>query len=84
MEVVNSLRRPVSGSGCGFLTGILMPMPAPVQLLSTNVGGPSEAARYREPVGHGRAVVMSWVEPGSTGAVSRVVGRSCTPPAKAL
>ena len=30
MEVISSLRHRVSGSGQGFLTGTLMPMPAPM------------------------------------------------------
>ena len=30
MQVISSLRHLVSGSGCGFLAGTLMPMPAPV------------------------------------------------------
>ena len=30
IELISSLRHLVSGSGCGFLAGTLMPVPAPV------------------------------------------------------
>lgn len=69
MQVISSLRHLVSGSGCGFLAGTLMPMPAPVQPLSATVGSPGEAARYSAGRAWVRAAVMSWGEPGSTGAV---------------
>ena len=60
MQVISSLRHLVSGSGCGFLAGTLMPMPAPVQPLSATVGSPGEAARYSAGRAWVRAAVMSW------------------------